>query len=152
MHYIWYILGPTLSFNSKRRQNFSVIFDFSLLEWRVAKNHAHGFWLRLYFLRFWPILHFCFLWNRYLKLNVHHNIRTAHFLRIAGTVLLSGYFAKYTPLLKDLRQRFFELELEYCTLTENPLRRLIFLHWYCNFNPHTRLNNVWYLWNAWYFS
>ena len=36
-------------------------------------------------------------------------------------ILLSGYLPKCTPLLKELRQRFFELELEHCTLTENPL-------------------------------
>ena len=37
--------------------------------------------------------------------------------------LLSGYFLKLAPLLKELRQRFFELELEQCTLTENPLSK-----------------------------
>ena len=57
-------------------------------------------------------------------------------------VLRSGYFLKCTPLLTELRRRFFELELEHCTLTENPLRRLILFHWYCNFNPPTRLNDV----------
>ena len=31
-------------------------------------------------------------------------------------VLLSGYFAKCSLLLKQLRQRFFEIELEHCTL------------------------------------
>ena len=30
-------------------QNFLVIFDFSLLDWRVVKNRAHDFWLRFYF-------------------------------------------------------------------------------------------------------
>ena len=74
------------------------------------------------------------------------------FWGIKGTVLLSGYFLKCTALLKELRQRFFELELEHCTLTKNPLRRLILFYWYYNFNPPTRLNDVWYLWNAWYFS
>ena len=42
-------------------------FYFSLLEWRVVKNRTCNFWLRLYFLRYWPILHFCFLWNWYQK-------------------------------------------------------------------------------------
>ena len=50
---------------------------------------------------------------------------------MAGTVLLSGYFLKCTPFLKELRQRFFELELEHCTLIENPLTRLRRFHWYC---------------------
>ena len=81
-----------------------------------------------------------------------HNTRTAHFWEIVGTVLLSGYFLKYTPLLKELRKLFFELEHEHCTLTENPLRRLILFHWYCNFNPPAWLNDVWYLWSAWHFS
>ena len=74
------------------------------------------------------------------------------FWQIAGTVLLSGYFLKCTPLLKELRKRFFELEHEHCTLTENPLRRLMLFHWYCNFNPPAWLNDVWYLWSACYFS
>ena len=65
LHYIWYILWPTLSFHSKRPQNVLVLLDFSLLDWRVIKNCARDFWLRFYFLRYWPILHFCFLWNRY---------------------------------------------------------------------------------------
>ena len=34
----------------------------------------------------------------------------------------------YTPLLKELRQRFFKLQLEHCTLTENPFRRLILFY------------------------
>ena len=54
-------------------------------------------------------------------------------------ILLSGYFFKCTPLLKELRQRVFELQVEQCALTENPLR--IRRHWYCNFNPLTRLND-----------
>ena len=32
-----------------------------------------------------------------------------------------GYFLKSKQLLKELRQRFFELELEHCTVAENPL-------------------------------
>ena len=84
-----------------------------------------------------------------LKQKILHNIKTAHFWGgIACPVLLSDYFLKYTPLLKDLRKRFFGLELEHCTLIENPLRRLILLRLYCNFNPPARLNNVWYLWNV----
>ena len=63
-------------------------------------------------------------------------------LRNRGTVLPSGYFLKCTPLLKELRQVFFQSELEHCTLTENPLRRLIPFHCYYNFNPPTRLNDV----------
>ena len=74
------------------------------------------------------------------------------FWGITGTVLLSTYFRKCAPLLKKLRQRLFELDLEHCRLTENSLRRLTPFCWYCNFNPATRLNDVWYLWNAWYFS
>ena len=38
MHYIWYILWPTLGFSLIKRQNFSVIFDFSLFKWRVVKS------------------------------------------------------------------------------------------------------------------
>ena len=60
----------------------------------------------------------------------------------------SGYFLKCTPFLKELRQRFFELELEHSTLTENPHRRLLLFHWYCNFNRPARLNDIWYLWNT----
>ena len=52
------------------------------------------------------------------------------FWGIVGTVLLSGYFPKCTPLLKELRKRFLELELEHCTLTQNPLRTLIPFHRY----------------------
>ena len=107
MHYIWYILWPTLSFNSKRRQNFSVIFDFSLLEWRVAKNRTHDFWLRFYFLRFWPISHFCFLWNRYLKLKVHHNIRTAHFLRNRRHGFAQRLFRQIYTAFKGLPPKIF---------------------------------------------
>ena len=59
----------------------SVVFDFSLLEWRVVKNRAGNFWLRFYFLRYWPTLHFCFLWKRYQKYINLHNIKTTHFLR-----------------------------------------------------------------------
>ena len=57
-------------------------------------------------------------------------------------IWLSGYILSCTPLLKELRQRVFELVLEHCTLTENPLRRLMLFNWYCNFNPPTRLNDV----------
>ena len=57
-------------------------------------------------------------------------------------VLLSGYCLICTPLVKELRQRFFELEDEHCTLTENPLRRLMLFYCYSNFNPPTRLNDV----------
>ena len=57
-------------------------------------------------------------------------------------VLLSGSLFKHTPLLKELRQRFFKLELEHCTLTENPLKKLILFHWYYNFNPPARLNDM----------
>ena len=74
------------------------------------------------------------------------------FWRIAGMVLLSGHFLSCTLLLRELRQRFFELDLEHCTLTKNPLRRFILFHWYCNFNPPRRSNDVWYLWNAWYLA
>ena len=74
------------------------------------------------------------------------------FWRIAGMVLLSGHFLSCTLLLRELRQRFFELDLEHCTLTKNPLRRFILFHWYCNFNPPRRSNDVWYLWNTWYLA
>ena len=63
---------------------------------------------------------------------------------IKNMVLLSGNFPKCKPLLKELHPRFFELVLEYCTLTENLHRRRILFHWYCNFNPPTRLNDIWY--------
>ena len=56
-------------------------------------------------------------------------------------VLLSGCFLKCTALLKELRQRFFELELEYRLLTEDRFRRLILFHCYCNFNLLVRLND-----------
>ena len=46
------------------------------------------------------------------------------FWGIAGTVLLSGYFLKRTPLLKKLRQSSFQLELKHGTLTENTHSRL----------------------------
>ena len=61
-------------------------------------------------------------------------------------VLLGSYFPKSTLLLKKLCQRFFELELEHCTPTENRLRNPLF-YWYCNFDPPTRLIDVGYLWN-----
>ena len=63
---------------------------------------------------------------------------------IKNMVLLSGNFPKCKPLLRELHPRFFELVLEYCTLTENLHRRRILFHWYCNFNPPTRLNDIWY--------
>ena len=63
---------------------------------------------------------------------------------IKNMVLLSGNFPKCQPLLKELHPRFSELVLEYCTLTENLHRRRILFHWYCNFNPPTRLNDIWY--------
>ena len=166
MHYIWYILWPTLNFNSKMLQNFSLIFDFNLLEWRVVKTHASDFWLRFYFLGYWPILHFVSFEigtkNRKSSITKKPHI----FWGIRGTVLLNGYFLKRTPLLKELHQKMFELELEHCTLTENTLRRLIVCHWYCNFNPPPRLNdicgmcdvsakmssfNLFFVWKLWYF-
>ena len=42
---------------------------------------------------------------------------------IAGTILLSGYFCKCAPLLKEIRQRFFALVLEHCTFTR--LQRIL---------------------------
>ena len=39
-------------------QNFSFIFYFNLLEWKVLNNRAHDFWLRFHFFRYWPILHY----------------------------------------------------------------------------------------------
>ena len=84
MHYIWYILWPTMSFNSKRSKNFAIIFDFSLLEWRVVKNSACNFWL--HFLLFEILANITFLFplksvlkteNSFIR-NFHTFI---HFLR-----------------------------------------------------------------------
>ena len=98
-----------------------------------------------YIFTFWDI-GLCFIFvsfeNGNTNMKILYNIKATHFSfffwEIAGTVLLSGYFLKCALPLKELHQRFFELRLQYCTLTENFLRRLI---WYCNFNPPTRLNN-----------
>ena len=49
---------------SRGHKIFQFFFDFSLLEWRVVKNSARDFWLRFYFLRYWPTLHITF---RYWK-------------------------------------------------------------------------------------
>ena len=86
---------------------------------------------------YWPILHFDSFEigtkNRKSFITEKPHI----FWGIAVLVLLSSYFLKFTPLFKELRQRFFELELEHCTLTKTPLRILILFHWYCNFKPPT---------------
>ena len=44
------------------------------------------------------------------------------FKKIAGTLLLSSYLLKCTPLLKELRQNFFELGIQHRTIKDNPLR------------------------------
>ena len=94
----------------------------------------------------------CYIFSP-LKLVLKTENSSPHiFWRLAGMVLLGGYFLSCTLLLRELRQRFFELDLEHCTLTKNPLRRLILFHWYCNFDPPRRSNDVWYLWNAWYLA
>ena len=130
-----------------------IYFWLQLVRMRSSKKSC--LWFLIMFLLFWDTgQYYIFVsfeigtenWKSIIRLEPHI------FWRITGTVLLSGYFTKCTLLLKELCQRFFELKLEHCTLTENPLRRLILFHWYCNFNPCTRLNDVWYLWNAWYFS
>ena len=152
MHYIWYILWSNLSFNSKRSQSFSVIFDFSLLEWIAVKSRATIF---DYVCTFWDIGQYYIFVSFEIGNKTRKSFMTRKpqiFWAITGTVCLSGCFLKCIPFLKEILQRFFELEFEHCTLKDNFLRRLILFHWYCNFNPPTRLNEVWYLWNAWYFS
>ena len=117
---------------------------------RVVKNRARDFSFRFYFLRYWLILHFCFLWNRYQNKEILYNVKTAHFLRNHGHGFARQLFPQMYTAFKGITPKIFELELEHYTLTENPLKRLT--HCYCNFNPPTRLNDVWYLWNPWYFS
>ena len=85
----------------------SVIFDFSFLEWRVWKNRVRDFWLRF---TSWDIgLYYIFVSFEIGTKNRKSFITwKPHILsKIVGTVLLSGYFLKWTPLLKELRQRFF---------------------------------------------
>ena len=138
-----------MSFNSKRLQNFSVIFGFSLLEWWVLPAIFD------YVFAFRDIGQQYIFASFEIGTNNRKSLITQkpqNVIKLAGTVLLSGYFSYCSPLLKELRKRFFELEVKHCTLTENSVRRFILFHWYCNFNPPTRLNDVWYLCNAWYFS
>ena len=78
---------------------------------------------------------FCFLWIGTKNRKFFITRKLHSFWKISGTVLLSGYFLKCAGLLKELFPRFFELEVEHCSLTQNPLRRLVLFHWYCNFNP-----------------
>ena len=95
------------------------------------------------FLLFETLVYIAFLFPLKLvqKQKILHNIKTAHFLRNCGHGFAQRLFPQITSLLRELHQRFFELELEHCTLTltENPLKTLILFHWYCNFNPPTRL-------------
>ena len=66
----------------------------------------------------------CYIFSP-LKLVLKTENSSPHiFWRLAGMVLFSGYFLSCTLLLRELRQRFFELDLKHCTLTKNPLRRL----------------------------
>ena len=66
----------------------------------------------------------CYIFSP-LKLVLKTENSSRHiFGRLAGMVLFSGYFLSCTLLLRELRQRFFELDLKHCTLTKNPLRRL----------------------------
>ena len=114
MHYIWYILLPTLSFNSKRLQIFLVIFDFILLEWRVVKNYARDLWLHSYFLKYWPLFQFFLLWNPVLKMeNPSERKNRIFFWGISGTVFFNDYYLKCILLLKKLGQWFFEVELKW---------------------------------------
>ena len=138
----------TTDFELQLQKTTKFFFSFFQL---VKMNSIINPWPRFFmtFLLFEILASIAFLFPLKLVLN---SIRTTHFLGFASTVLLSGYFLNCTQLLKELRQRFFELDLKHCTLTENPLRRLIHFHWHCNFDPPTRLNDVWYLCNAWYFS
>ena len=82
-------------------------FWLQLVRIKTSKNRACDFWLCFYFLRYWPIIHFC-----------SFEISTKNW-GITGKVLLSSYFLKCTPLLKKLHQRFFELELKHGMLTED---------------------------------
>ena len=69
-------------------------------------------------------------------------LETTHFLKNCG----QGFAQRLLPQLyitfKRITQKIFELEHEHCKLTENPLRRLVPFHWYCNFNGHTSSNDV----------
>ena len=134
--------------NSKRTQIFLVVFECSVLELKEMKNRVRHFWLLFIF---WDINYIIFLFPLKLVLKVENPSITwkpHNFLKILSTVLLSDYFLECIPLLKELRQRFFELQLEHYKLTEYPLRRLTLFHRYCNFNPPARSNDVWYWWNA----
>ena len=102
MHYIWYILWPTLNFNSKMLQNFSLIFDFNLLEWRVVKTHARDFWLRFYFLRYWPILHFVSFEIGTKNRKSSITKKTAHFLRNHGRDFAQRLFPQTYTTLKGI--------------------------------------------------
>ena len=139
--YLW----PTLSFKSKMPQKLSVIFDFSLLEWKVVKNVCAIF---DYVFTFGDIglCYSFFLLELVLKLEILHNIRNRRHS------FAQQLFPQMYTSFKGITWKIFWVRARTLMLTENPFRRLIAFHCYCNFNPLAILNDVWYLWNAWYFS
>ena len=54
LHLVHFMINFELQLQEATK--FFSYFDFGLLEWRIVKNHARDFWLRFYFLRYWPIL------------------------------------------------------------------------------------------------
>ena len=114
MYYIWYILLPTLSFNSKRLQNFLVIFDFILLEWRVVKNYAPDFMITFLLFEILAFISILFTLKPVLKIeNPSERKNRRFFWGISGTVFFNDYYLKYILLLKKLGQWFFKVELKW---------------------------------------
>ena len=150
LHLVHFVINSELQLQEATKL-FSY-FWLQLVRMKSSKKLCARFLITFLLFKILPYITFLFPLKSVLKIENPSEHKSADFFGIAGTVLLSGYFLKCTPLLKELRQRLFKFELEHCTLTEYLLRRLMLFHWYCNFNPPARLNDVWCLWNAWYFS
>ena len=67
-----------------------------------------------------------------------------HFIKWGKICVTFGTFYEHLWTSTPKGHEILKLVLEYCTLTENLHRRRILFHWYCNFNPPTRLNDIWY--------
>ena len=96
-------LWRTLSFNSNKPQNFSVIFDFGLLEWRVVKNCTRDFWLHFYFLWHWLMLHF-FSFEIGTK---NRKFFTTHFLKTRRHGSAQWLFSQLYTAFKGITPKIF---------------------------------------------
>ena len=121
-------------------------FWIQLVRMKSSKKTCAQFLIMFLLLEILTYVTFFFLLELVLKLEILHNIRNRRHS------FAQQLFPQMYTSVKGITWKIFWVRARTLMLTENPFRRLIAFHCYCNFNPLAILNDVWYLWNAWYFS